>query len=139
MSDVTDRISALLTEFCWRVDQGMGARMAELFTPDGRIDTPNFQVQGHEQIDAWFTGRAGSKRSRHCWTNLRITPKGDDRYLVSTNLITAAASLPSLDDAKIAITTSNDEIVIEDDTAFFASRTLEILFEFPLALAGAPA
>jgi len=133
-SEQTTAIAALLTEFCWRVDQGLGDTVADLFVEDGRVDTPNFKLNGRAEIHAWFAGKAGTKLSRHCWSNLRVAPLGPGRFQVDSNLMTTSGPLPAPQSGgKLAVTSSRDEVLFEGDEPRFVNRTLEILFEGVLA------
>ncbi|MBL8630401.1 MAG: nuclear transport factor 2 family protein [Rhodospirillaceae bacterium] len=92
--DATARaaIESLLTEFCWRVDHGQAATVAELFIEQGRVITPMFTLEGRAQIAAHFLKRDADKTilSRHQWSNLRLTPDGATRVradmIVQTHL-----------------------------------------------------
>ena len=129
-SERTGAVAALLTEFCWRADNGLGNQIAELFTDAATIDTPDFNLAGKAEIDAWFTGRAGTKLSRHCWTNLRITPLGVDRYRAETNMMTTVGAVPAPQRrGKIVVANSVDEIVFQNGIALFAARKLQVAFE----------
>ena len=128
-----EKIARLLTEFCWRLDEESGKGVAELFTQDARVDTPHFQLAGRSEIEAWFGGRTATKLTRHNWSNLRVTPLGPDHFLVTSNMINAAGTLPAPQPPeKVAFATAKDEIVLRDGVALFGSRTLEILFEMAL-------
>lgn len=92
--DVTVRaeIESLLTEFCWRVDHGQAASVAQLFVEQGRVITPVFTLEGRAQIATHFSKRDADKTilSRHQWSNLRLTPDGEARVradmIVQTHL-----------------------------------------------------
>jgi len=137
-SSVQTSIETLLTEFCWRVDNWEGERIAELFTADATIDTPHFNLAGREQIHDWFAARAnkaGNRLSRHFWTNLRITSEGNNRYLAQANAMTLVGTQPTpCLSTRIAAGMSTDRIVVDDGKVLFASRTLSVAFEGALAV-----
>jgi ketosteroid isomerase-like protein len=125
-------IAALIAEFCRRVDSGEGARVAELFTTDAAVNTPHFNLAGRDAIHAWFAERAqpGKRLSRHFWTNLQVTNEGDGRYVAHAYAMTLASTPPAPGQgATIAVGTSTDWIVFEDDRPLFSRRTLDIAFE----------
>ncbi len=129
-SDRAIAIAALLTEFCWCVDNGQGELVANLFVEEATVDAPHFNLAGRPEIHAWFAGRSGTKLSRHCWSNLRITPAETDRYRVESNLMTSSGVLPAPQhQGRMAVCSSIDEVVFENGAALFASRTLAIIFE----------
>lgn len=74
-------IQNLLTEFCWRVDHGQAAAVAELFVEDGKVITPMFNLAGRSEIAAHFLKRDGDKTilSRHQWSNLRLSRESGAR------------------------------------------------------------
>lgn len=139
-SERRNAVADLLTEFCWRVDTARGDTVAELFTEEATVDTPHFNLRGKADIHAWFAGRAGKRLSRHCWTNLRITPQGADRYRVETNMMTTAGPVPApASGGMIVIGSGIDEVDFASGTPLFTSRTLEILFEGVIAAPEKPA
>lgn len=125
-------VSALITEFCWRVDGGEGDRVAELFTDDAVLSTPHFQLSGRKEIDDWFKVRAdpSSRLSRHFWTNLRITSQPDGRYDVQAYAMTVVGSPPApVAGASVAIGVSHDVVVLVGGRPLFASRRLDVTFQ----------
>jgi hypothetical protein len=71
-------VEDLLTEFCYRVDNGEGASVHELFVETGRIETPQFVLASRDEIRQRFTARAADsgRKSRHYWTNARFSADG---------------------------------------------------------------
>jgi SnoaL-like domain len=68
-------ISALLTEFCWCADNAEGERIGSLFTEDGCITTPHFEVRGRDSLG----GRAANEArisARQDWMNLQYRAHG---------------------------------------------------------------
>ena len=124
-------IAGLFTEFCRRVDQGQGDRVAELFTPDGTIAAPHFALSGRDEIHAWYAKRAapGARVTLHLWSNLRVTPL-DDGYAAEANTLVLAGEPPAPSPgARIAAGRSTDRVVLVDGRPLFAARSLEIRFE----------
>lgn len=129
---VVQGISALITEFCWLVDNKQGERVADLFTEDATVDTPHFNLAGRDQIHAWFSKRANDPQrlSRHFWSNLRIVPDGANAYRAYANATTYVGAQPTpASTGRYAVGASSERIVVRDGAYLFASRTLEVLFE----------
>ncbi len=64
----------LVTAYCHYVDHGAAGRIAELFTETGVWKSPEFTMQGREQLRKGF-GRRQAQRgrmSRHVCNNLRL-------------------------------------------------------------------
>ena len=125
-------IADLLTEFCWRVDNGAGDTVAELFAEDATVDTPHFNLSGKSAVHDWFSARAkaGNRLSRHFWSNMRITSIGADRYRVQCNAMTLVGAPPAPSNgARVAAGSSEDEVLFVDGRALFASRKLDVIFE----------
>lgn len=125
-------IESLLTEFCWRVDHGEAASVAELFIEHGRVITPMFTLEGRAQIAAHFLKRDGDKTilSRHQWSNLRLTPESPTRVradmIVQTHL---GQQGPPVAPLGLMIGDSLD--VVEkgsDDVWRFVERRLHVAF-----------
>lgn len=139
-STIRQSIEALINEFCWRVDNKQGERVAELFTVDATVDTPHFKLSGNQQIHTLFSERANdpARLSRHYWSNLRITPAeggGHISQVYVLNLLGSTAT-PS-DPPRFAAGACTDRIVFENDKALFASRKLEFVFEGHIGAGGA--
>jgi ketosteroid isomerase-like protein len=131
-AETTQTVGALISEFCWRVDSGEGARVAELFTDDAIVVTPHLVLEGRKAIGDWFEIRADpTKRlSRHFWTNLRITPTGEGKYTAQAYAMTVVGVPPApAAGPDVAIGYSTDTVVIESGRALFASRRLDLTFE----------
>lgn len=129
-------ITALITEFCWRVDNGAGDRVAELFTANATLDAPHFSLAGRDEIHAWFVERAtgGKRLSRHFFSNLRVTDEGEGRYKVEANAMTLVGAPPAPSHgARIAAGSSTDRLLHADGKWLFTSRRLDIVFEGSIA------
>ena len=132
IEESTSIIADLINEFCWRVDNGRGDEVAALFTKDGTVDTPHFNLAGLDEIHSWFSARAtGATRiSRHFVTNLRIRKEEDESYVAEAYSMTLVGVPPvPCQGSRLAAGTSTDRIVIEGGKALFASRRLDLAFE----------
>jgi hypothetical protein len=134
-ADVRIAIEDLLTEFAFRIDNGLGASIDELFVEDGTITTPAFVLADRAAIRAQFTRRAHdtSRRSRHYWSNLRIARQGE-LIRATTNVLTViklAGSPPT-----IMIGSSSDTFAPRGDGWAFKDRSLEVIVEGHLMAAG---
>ncbi len=84
--DQTERLSIerecqrLVTLYCHYVDHGEAARVAELFSKDGRWVSAQLTMDGNEQIRSGFAQRqANAKRmSRHVCNNLIVDVLDED-------------------------------------------------------------
>jgi hypothetical protein len=73
-------IEQLLADFFWRIDRRDAARIADLFTEDGRLIIPNLAdgmkttitVAGREALTKQWAGRPPDLVSRHVFTNLHV-------------------------------------------------------------------
>jgi hypothetical protein len=125
--------SALLAEFGWRVDNGEGPTVAELFSEGATLETPQFKLEDRDAIHDWFSQRATKtsvRISRHCSTNIRVSPQGDGRYLVQANALTFVGAAPApAQGLAFNVGTSTD--VVEETPAGlrFVSRRLEVVGE----------
>lgn len=131
-AEVHTAVHALLSEFGWRVDNALGATVAELFVEDGALATPNFELAGKDRIHAHFSERAtkGDRISRHFSTNVRITPAGDNRYEVSAYALTVVSTPPAPAKGALAhVGTSFDVIVRTEAGWLFESRRLSVVVE----------
>ncbi len=121
-------VEDLITEFCYRVDWGRGDTVHELFTEDGVVDTPMFKLDGRDKIQERFTARArdASRKTRHFWTNLRLS--GDEREIHAvTNAMTVITIVggPTFTNGGSSI----DVLVPGEGGLLFKSRRLEMVFE----------
>ena len=131
-AEVHAAVHGLLSEFSWRVDNALGATVAELFTEDGALATPHLDLVGKDRIHAHFSERAtkGDRISRHHSTNVRITPAGHDRYEVSANALTVVSTPPApAPGALVHVGTSLDVIVRTKAGWLFESRRLAVVVE----------
>lgn len=121
-------IEALLTEFAFRVDHGQADRVHELFTPDATLSTPAFVLNGRDEIETRFKARAQdtARRTRHFWSNLRVSREGDAIVAV-TNALTVVA--PEGVAPILMGGSSRDVCVRRHDGWAFQSRALTIVFE----------
>lgn len=121
-------IEDMLSEFARRVDDGFAASVHELFAEDGRIETPQFVLEGRAAIAERFGARAvdTSRKTRHYWSNPKFS--GDESAVkVITNVMTAVAITggPTV----LMGGSSHDVLVPRDGGWAFQSRRLELTFE----------
>lgn len=137
--DLAKRAAAadLLHAFSWRVDNGAGDRVAELFTEQATVVTPRFQLAGRAEIHAWFSERArvAGRTARHINTNLCFEEAGDRLRVNGYSLVTMQPA-PG-EDAQVAIGSTTDEIVFEDGKPLFAARRLDVVLQGRLEIDGA--
>ena len=63
----------LIVAYTHLIDFGEGARVVDLFTPDGVWESPENKMEGADAISAGFGTRQGMQRtSRHVCTNVAI-------------------------------------------------------------------
>ncbi len=126
--EIRAEIEDLMSEFSHRVDNGLGATIHELFVEDGTIATPAFRLENQEEIRARFTARGAdpNRKTRHYWTNLRLTRHGDAIHAVS-NVVTAVSvtGQPS----QLMGGSSEDVLVKTPNGWAFKDRSLEIVFD----------
>ncbi len=73
-------LTALCTEYVWRLDNGHAARVPELFTEDGAWTGPWGVMRGRAELEKAWTARAQRDvRTRHMLTNLRFVRHAEDR------------------------------------------------------------
>jgi hypothetical protein len=129
-----DAIAVLLTEFCFRADNGLGATVAELFSEEATLDTPHLNLRGKADIHAWFANHPTDRLTRHCWTNMRVTALGKDRYRVEYNVMTSVGQAPApVQGGRFGIGSGADEVDFASGTPLFVSRALKIVFQGMLA------
>jgi SnoaL-like domain len=130
-------IAALLTEFYRRLDHPEEGTVADLFTADGTIVTPRFQLAGREAIAQWFAARP-RRTTRHSCSNLRLVSSAEDGVLVDAYLTTAAASASTEPGgAELLIGETHDHVVRGEAGAWlFVSRRLITVFEGRLGAGG---
>ncbi len=126
--EVRAEIEDLMSEFSHRVDNGLGATLHELFVEDGVIATPAFRLEGREAIRERFTARGAdpNRRTRHYWTNLRLSQHGDAIHAIS-NVITAVNVTGQ--PVQLMGGSSEDIMVRTADGWAFKDRSLEIVFD----------
>lgn len=68
-------IERLLTDFAWFADRGDGEALSRLFMPEAPLFVSGMELKGREQIAADCYRRASNpeRKTRHFWSNLRIT------------------------------------------------------------------
>src|ERR1700730_12135316 len=73
-------IEQLLGDFAWHADRGEGVLLAGLFMPDGVLVVGGQELHGCEQIaqDCHRRGIGSTRKTRHVWSNLRITRREAD-------------------------------------------------------------
>jgi hypothetical protein len=73
-------LTALCTEYVWRLDNGHAARVPELFTEDGAWEGPWGMMRGRAELEtAWNARAQRAVRTRHMLTNLRFLRHDADR------------------------------------------------------------
>lgn len=73
-------LTALCTEYVWRIDNGHARTIPDLFTDDGEWIGPWGTMAGRAALDtAWTERAARTVRTRHMLTNLRFTQPSADR------------------------------------------------------------
>lgn len=78
--EARNEIEALVTEFAWRVDHHEFASVPELFTEDGRFDSPQRSMHGRAALEEGLGSRVGSTlQTRHVVSNLRLVPESEER------------------------------------------------------------
>ncbi len=124
--EIRAAVEQLLSEFCHRIDNGLGATIHELFADDGRVETPAFVLTGKPEIETFFTARSANKGriSRHYWSNLRLTVDGD-RVDAITNVMTAVNEGGR---QQLMGGSSFDSFLKTPDGWAFTSRRLELIF-----------
>lgn len=70
------QITALITEFAWRIDHLGGEGVEDLFTEDGTYSLFGFDISGRVAIKQLYGHRRaqGERTSRHIFTNLHLDP-----------------------------------------------------------------
>jgi SnoaL-like domain len=125
ISEVTQAIAALLTEFYWRIDNDQGGSVAELHTEDATVDTPFFALAGRQAIHELFSHLPPDRHGCHSWLNLRVVDKGDGRYLAQTNTLAFIGVKPApCQGAQVMAGTATDLIIFDGDRPLFATRHL---------------
>lgn len=131
-ADSRAAIEDLLSAFAHRVDNGQAATVHELFVDDGRIETPQFVLEGRAAIAERFGARARdtTRKTRHYWSNPRFSGN-ENTITVITNVMTAVATP---DGRTILMGGSSTDVVIRHGNGWaFQSRRLDVVFEGVLA------
>ena len=133
MNDDRRRIEELLVEFAYQLDIGGGAKVHELFEPDGVYAIDGEPVTGRHDIREGYEQRAarGPRTARHIFTNIRITLDGPDRATVSSIMTLYAADGEPVHGARLPLVIGdfNDICVRGDDDVWrFERRDLTTLF-----------
>jgi ketosteroid isomerase-like protein len=91
-------LTALCTEYVWRIDNGYAAAVPALFTADGSMELPWGTPRGAAELKAAWEERAGRAiRTRHMISHLRFSRLGADEIAgeVSLTLYHADAEGPA--------------------------------------------
>jgi len=73
-------ITALCTEYVFRIDNGFADTVPELFADDATWDGPHGALRGRADLDRLWTERAKRRvRTRHSISNVRLAWDADDR------------------------------------------------------------
>ena len=69
----------LLSDFAWHADRGDGASLAQLFLPEAVFVVSGLRLEGRMEIAEDCQRRALDplRKTRHAWSNLRVTPEAD--------------------------------------------------------------
>jgi uncharacterized protein (TIGR02246 family) len=125
-------ISAVMAEFAYRLDRSDGARMHELFTPDGRYTIDGATLRGRDAIRRGFRARSarGPRTARHVSTNVRVVDVQPGRITAdSVMLLWAADGVPPIDGTTpLSVADVLDVFEQLDDRWLFAERTLTTVF-----------
>lgn len=128
--DLRAELTALCTEYVWRLDNGHAAQVPELFTDDGAWMGPWGVMQGRAELEAAWKARAQRDvRTRHMLTNLRFLLHGEDRASghVSQIVFVAEGDAPFPTDPNI-IAENIDEYRRDSDGNWrFESRRIAML------------
>jgi hypothetical protein len=76
-----DACTRLMTEYAYRLDNGLGSTVSELFTEDGEWSSPEVGNHGRAELAAFFARRdaMAERITRHVVTNIDITMHDADR------------------------------------------------------------
>ncbi|ODP36279.1 nuclear transport factor 2 family protein [Sphingomonas turrisvirgatae] len=73
-------IERLTIEYAYLLDHGEATRLADLFTPDGVLETDSARLIGRAAIASYYAKRAKQPwTTRHISTNLRVMFEAPDR------------------------------------------------------------
>lgn len=127
----------LIVEYCRLVDFGNAAKIADLFTEDGRWEGTDLVLDGREQIRDWFTQRQGVTRrvSRHVCTNVGVDLLSDSEAESMCYMINYRHDRPE-GDTSLPVPAEHPKYVGELHDRFrrtphgwrFASRRVEVSF-----------
>ncbi len=104
-------LEALVTEHAYRLDMNCSEKLAELYTEEGRLITPNFSCDGPEAINVYGRDRAAAKnrRVRHVCTNFRFWEDGPDQARGLCFILLFRSNGPELSPAEpIALADAHD-------------------------------
>ena len=98
-------IEQLLSNFAWHADRGEGVSLAGLFMPDGTLVVGGQELHGRERIaaDCHRRGIGTTRKTRHVWSNLRITRREADTLETTAIQLTIEQTDPSLPDAQVRV------------------------------------
>jgi ketosteroid isomerase-like protein len=122
-------IGRLLTQLHQRVDRGQGDRVAELFTPDAVVETPQGVMRGRGEIHAFYSQMfvAQPLSTLHFWTNLLVQAEGG-MFRAETNTLVVyqrQGDGPAMTRYGWAV----DHVTLAEGAPLFAARRLQIAFE----------
>ena len=120
-------IEQLLSNFAWHADRGEGVSLAELFMPDGTLVVGGQELHGRERIaaDCHRRGLGSTRKTRHVWSNLRITRREADTLETTAIQLTIEQTDPSLPDAQVRVNDLFDTLRQDPQGAWrFARRVI---------------
>ena len=128
------RITALLTEFDWRIDHG--GDVGSLFSVQGALVAPGIglQVRGCEAISAYFASRQSDTVAvtRHTWCSLHIGEVTGSVAKINTIQITYLRLAGEQPASKHLMVGDTWDVVErnQDGRWRFVERCLEVVFPF---------
>lgn len=82
-------LQELVVEFNWKLDHSEPAGFADLFEPDGCLETPQGTVQGSDELEMFVVNQvAMNGTSRSALSNHRLVPLSND-VIEGTVLVTS--------------------------------------------------
>lgn len=98
-------IEQLLSEFAWHADRGEGVPLAELFLSDGVLIVGGQELRGRVAIadDCHRRGIGSERKTRHCWSNLRVVHADADTLNSTAVQLTIEQTHPAQSVAQIRV------------------------------------